>query len=230
MLSISNGIFSFYFDKRGSIPTLHLKTFNIFFSDPDFWKIYQNVGLAAWKWHGGSPTFPHFFLKSARRKFWRYYSTEVRDFRSRTDTWNNITAAIISFLGVCDRKSLMPWCFKISKSMLFESRDKGACFNISKSRDLCSKITASVIFFHEGREMKTWVRSRSKNTNRCFFSTTVVRYKITRRFRDLISREFSPCGSEKKMLKTFTCISLAHAGSYGGAPSVMSISSSKNSR
>ena len=69
---------------------------------------------------------------------------------------------------------------------------KGLGLNASKSRDLCSKSTESVIFFHRGREIKSRVQSRSKITNRCFCSTTVVKYKITGRFRDLISREFSP--------------------------------------
>ena len=87
---------------------------------------------------------------------------------------------------------LRPLTFALLPGCLM-SRDKGAWLNASKSRDVCSKSMGSVIFFHKDRKIKSRVRSRSKFTNQCFFSTKVARYKIMRRFRDLISREFSPC-------------------------------------
>ena len=104
---------------------------------------------------------------------------------------------MISFLDDCDFKSGQNPGFEISKSMLFEhrtrefklssltstlllgcfvSRDKGAWLNASKSRDLCSKSTGSVIVFHGNREMKSRARSRSEITNRCFCPTTVTKY------------------------------------------------------
>ena len=63
-----------------------------------------------------------------------------RDFRSRTHTWNNITTRIFFFLVVCDFESLMPWCFKISKCMLFEHRTR------------VSRILAPLTNFHGARQ------------------------------------------------------------------------------
>ena len=52
-----NAIFRFFlffcklFLGGDSIPTLHLETFNIFFLDPDFRKIYRSMRLTASMWH-----------------------------------------------------------------------------------------------------------------------------------------------------------------------------------
>ena len=65
-------IFDFFFAKLfsrgGSIPTLYFKTFNIFFSGPDFWKIYLSAGLTASVWHDESSTHRDIFLKSGSEK------------------------------------------------------------------------------------------------------------------------------------------------------------------
>ena len=50
--------------KEGPITTIHLKTFNIFFCDPDFRGIYRSVGLTTQKWHGVSSTRRNFVLKA----------------------------------------------------------------------------------------------------------------------------------------------------------------------
>ena len=67
-----NKKFVFVFFKlfsRGSlIPTLHLKSFNTFFSGPDFGKINRSVGLTASMWHDGSSTRRDIFVKSGSEK------------------------------------------------------------------------------------------------------------------------------------------------------------------
>ena len=60
--------FSKLFSRGGWMPTLHLKTFNIFFSGPDFWKIYRSVGLTASTWQDETSTHRDIFLKSGSEK------------------------------------------------------------------------------------------------------------------------------------------------------------------
>ena len=57
-----------FFSRGGSIPTLHLKTFNIFFSGREFLKIYWSVGLTASMWHDGSSMQRDIFVKSGSGK------------------------------------------------------------------------------------------------------------------------------------------------------------------
>ena len=57
---------------------------------------------------------------------------------------------------------LCPLTFTLLPGCLV-SRDKRARLNASKSRDLCSKSTGSVIFFYGDREIKSRVRSRQKS-------------------------------------------------------------------
>ena len=63
-------VFFFYklFPRGGSIPKPHLKTFKIFFSGPDFLKIYLSVGLTASMWRDESLTHRDIFLKSGSEK------------------------------------------------------------------------------------------------------------------------------------------------------------------
>ena len=56
------------FSRGGSIPTLHLKTFNILFSGPDLWKIYRSVKLTALMWHDGVQRTGTFLLSLSLRK------------------------------------------------------------------------------------------------------------------------------------------------------------------
>ena len=60
--------FILFFSGGGSIPTLYLKSFNIFFLGPDSWKIYRSMGLTASMLHDGSSTHGDIFVESGSEK------------------------------------------------------------------------------------------------------------------------------------------------------------------